>query len=187
MQLDENGFVIDACPARLYTSGEAKTMPIIAPNNSTSAWRLVTEQSVKSIFTVEGLRHIFYGTNTGGYHHESQSYEHRHGTSIDERTRTEPDADGIYAARVMVCGKRKRHGSYFFPRDWTKADVLRAIREAYPSLIRVRLNRKTPVWHKGFTRHGICLQLAIDADGYVRTALPLPRRNCYAPKACDVV
>ena len=89
-----------------------------------------------SLFTRTALEHIFIGSvnsrgAASGYH--SEAYPEALGEVISG-TRSTPDADGVYEAKVRVDGIDKagnRGYSTFFPADMTVAQVVHAIREAY--------------------------------------------------------
>ena len=89
-----------------------------------------------AIFTRTALEHIFVGSvnsrgAASGYH--SEAYPEALGEVIGG-TRSKPDADGVYEAKVRVDGIDKagnRGYSTFFPVDMTVEQVVQAIREAY--------------------------------------------------------
>jgi len=83
----------------------------------------------KSDFSIE---HIFLGEvnkkkkKAVGYHHESMM-----GGKIIPETKTAPDKNGVYEAEVIINGKKKHTPSSFFPENWDRVDVLKAVGEAY--------------------------------------------------------
>ncbi len=53
------------------------------------------------------------------------------GGKIIPGTEKKPDKNGVYMAKVEVGSVKKIADSSFFPREWNRADVLKAIDEAY--------------------------------------------------------
>src|SRR5690625_6579560 len=58
------------------------------------------------------------------------------GGKIIKDTKTQPDKNGVYRAKVVINGKEKRLPSSFFPENWDRTDVLKAIHEAYEWLLK---------------------------------------------------
>ncbi len=78
------------------------------------------------------LVHVFIGDwdKNGGA--RGLHYENFPGSrgSIIEGTRTEPDAWGVFQAKVSINGKKKRKKSTFFPSSYTEQQVIDALNEA---------------------------------------------------------
>lgn len=121
------------------------------------------------------LEHVFRGHvkkgEARGFHYEGGRIEATYGTKVIEDTRTAPDARGVYEARVMVRGVEKRHVSSFFPRSWSRADVLKTINEAYTN--RVNVAGKSPNYFEGKTSSGVIVGMFCNKHGDVVTAFPL--------------
>src|SRR5699024_1692603 len=106
------------------------------------------------------LKHIFLGEvrkkkkKAVGYHHESMM-----GGKIIPETKTAPDKNGVYMAKVEINGIRKKPSSSFFPEHWDRVDVLKAIGEAYEN--RKYLGRDI---YEGKTASGIRIQMYLNED-----------------------
>jgi hypothetical protein len=93
------------------------------------------------------------------------------GTKVVEPTRSGPDANGVFKAKVEVNNIPKRAASSFFPSFWSKAEVVTAIKEAYAS--RVMIDPANPSYNEGITSRGITVGMYIDTNGTISTAFPL--------------
>jgi toxin YxiD len=134
------------------------------------------------LFTLQTLRHIFHGDartvgskgrrRASGYHYEGAGMRAMYGTRIVEETRSGSDRKGVYSARVDVEGKRKRKCSPFFPREWSKVEVLRAIREAHAT----RKHCANSWWWVGRCGAGFYILLRYDATGQLATAVPVMKK-----------
>ncbi|MGB8511136.1 MAG: EndoU domain-containing protein [Pyrinomonadaceae bacterium] len=106
-----------------------------------------------------------------GFHLEDPAVVAARGHIIYEDTRTSPDSRGIYRATVLMYGRKRRDGSAFFPRDWTREQVARAIAQAYA-------NREPYKWgefvncYRGTTETGMRIVMELDRDGLVLDAFP---------------
>jgi hypothetical protein len=124
------------------------------------------------------LEHVFRGQlkkgEARGFHYEGGRIEATYGTKVIENTRTAPDARGVYEARVSVRGVDKRHKSSFFPRSWSRADVLKAINEGYTS--RVKIAGRSPNYFEGRSSSGVKVGMYCNKNGEVVTAFPLYRQ-----------
>src|SRR5690625_3115434 len=83
------------------------------------------------IYNDNSMGHIFLGEinkrkNAVGYHHESMM-----GGKIIPGTKTPPDKNGVYMAKVEIKGVKKKPNSSFFPEHWDRVDVLKAVGEAF--------------------------------------------------------
>jgi hypothetical protein len=134
------------------------------------------------IFAEGALDRIFYGElepnrkqdgslahyRVRGFRHESEEARHR-GCAVIEASLTKPSAAGVYSASVRVAGvKRKLTHSAFFPATWTRAEVTRAIAEAYQS----RRPTRRSQWFRGEARGGFKVELEIGVNGRVADAKP---------------
>lgn len=133
--------------------------------------RSLADLNCRDIYTRTALEHIFLGTVNArgvasGYHYEG--FPGSLGEVVPG-TRTEPDANGIYEARVEVDGIAKsgnRGRSTFFPRDWSPQEVVDAIEAAYDSRMHVNGN----IW--AGAGGGIGIQLYLDDGERIISAFP---------------
>jgi hypothetical protein len=72
---------------------------------------------------------------------------------------------------LKIDSVRKIADSSFFPKDWNRAEVLKAIDEAYQSKKRIRSNK---YW--GLTSSGIKIEMYLNKDGSIATAYPLYKK-----------
>ncbi len=125
----------------------------------------------KSKYTTGTMKHIYHGEvnkrgKAVGYHHESMM-----GGKIIPGTEKKPDKNGVYMAKVEVGSVKKIADSSFFPREWNRADVLKAIDEAYHTRKQVRSNK-----YRGITSTGIKIEMYLNSDGTIATAYPLYKK-----------
>ncbi|RUR97310.1 T7SS effector LXG polymorphic toxin [Bacillus velezensis] len=125
----------------------------------------------KSKYTAGTMKHIYHGEvnkrgKAVGYHHESMM-----GGKIIPGTEKKPDKNGVYMAKVEVGSVKKIADSSFFPREWNRADVLKAIDEAYHTRKQVRSNK-----YRGITLTGIKIEMYLNSDGTIATAYPLYKK-----------
>jgi hypothetical protein len=93
------------------------------------------------------------------------------GAQIIEETRTNANPKGLYRADVMIRGKMKEKGSWFFPRHWTRTQVLQAIREAYATRGTCWNGRN---WFMGWSEtFGVRIKLCVNDEGFICTAFPM--------------
>lgn len=124
-----------------------------------------------SKYTTGTMKHIYHGEinkrgKAVGYHHESMM-----GGKIIPGTEKKPDKNGVYMAKVEVESVKKIADSSFFPREWNRADVLKAIDEAYHTRKQVRSNK-----YRGITSTGIKIEMYLNNDGTIATAYPLYKK-----------
>lgn len=82
-------------------------------------------------YNTDTMKHIYHGEvnkrgRAVGYHHESMM-----GGKIIPGTETKPDTNGVYRAKVEIDGVKKKATSSFFPKEWDRVQVLKAIDEAF--------------------------------------------------------
>jgi len=105
-----------------------------------------------------------------GWHLESTGGKN---ARIIETTRSAPNALGVYTANVELLDPmtgewvRKEAASTFFPAHYSKADVGRAIEEAYGTSV-----QRDGAW-RGLSHSGIEMVLVIDEGDIVVTGYPL--------------
>ncbi len=110
-------------------------------------------------------------TRISGFRYEDPDVMRVSGCSIIEGTWAEPDERGIYRARVIVKGfERKMSRSSFFPRSWTREQVLDAISEAYSTHRRV--STKEGRHRQVGESNGLKIWLWLDSYGRVVDAMP---------------
>ncbi len=123
-------------------------------------------------FTDDSIEHIFLGEvsrNTAkGYHYDGISDSPG---EIIESTRSELDEHGVYTAKVMVDGyKKKSNNGYssLFPDDYSPQDVIDAINEAYENGEQINGDL-----YAGLTSDGIEIDYYLDNKGRITTAYPI--------------
>lgn len=117
------------------------------------------------------MKHIYHGEinrrrKAVGYHHESMM-----GGKIIPGTEKKPDKNGVYVAKVEIDGVKKIADSSFFPKEWDRTDVLKAIDEAYQSKQQVASNK-----YRGVTSSGIKVEMYLNRDGSIATAYSLYKK-----------
>lgn len=86
-----------------------------------------------------------------------------------EETRSPPDEHGVYAANVVIEGKKKNARSTFFPKEWTKEQVASAIDEAYQSKKR---NEATGLYI-GKSEAGVEIEMMLNPKGGIQRVNPV--------------
>ncbi|ENH96249.1 YqcG, partial [Gracilibacillus halophilus YIM-C55.5] len=114
------------------------------------------------------IKHIYHGEinrrgKAVGYHHKSMM-----GGKIIPGSEKIPDKNGVYEAKVEIGGKRKVAKSSFFPKEWNRVDVLKAIDEAYQNKKQIGANKFI-----GKNSAGIKIEMFLNKDGSIATAYPL--------------
>ncbi|PLR92379.1 T7SS effector LXG polymorphic toxin [Bacillus halotolerans] len=122
-------------------------------------------------YTTGTMKHIYHGEinkrgKAVGYHHESMM-----GGKIIPGTEKKPDTNGVYMAKVEVDGVKKIADSSFFPKEWNRADVLKAIDEAYQTKKQIGSNK-----FRGISASGIKIEMYLNKDGTIATAYPLYKK-----------
>ena len=124
-------------------------------------------------FLNSAIEHIFCGTinkkgAATGYHYDG--IEDTPGYIV-EGTKSEPDENGVYTAKVEVDGIAKtgnRGYSSFYPEFWTPQDVIDAINEAYENKEKIGDDL-----YAGLTSEGIEIDMALTNKGKIITAYPV--------------
>lgn len=117
------------------------------------------------------MKHIYHGEinkrgKAVGYHHESMM-----GGNIIPGTEKAPDKNGVYMAKVEIDGVRKVADSSFFPKEWNRVEVLKAIDEAFQTKQQIGSNK-----YRGVTSSGIKVEMYLNKDGSIATAYPLYKK-----------
>lgn len=128
-------------------------------------------------FTESAIEHIFLGTvnedgKASGYHYDG--IEDSPGKIVEE-TRSEPDAFGVYTARVKVNGIGKagnRGYSTFYPDAYTPQEVIDAVNEAYENRVQI-----SGSLYAGLSEQGIEIDMALDENGRIITAYPVKEED----------
>jgi len=113
------------------------------------------------------MGHIFLGEinkrkNAVGYHHESMM-----GGKIIPGTKTPPDKNGVYMAKVEIKGVKKKPNSSFFPEHWDRVDVLKAVGEAFENKRDIGNGK-----YRASTSLGITVEVYLNKDGTIATVFP---------------
>lgn len=124
-------------------------------------------------FKNNALKHILEGElnykgQAVGFHYNQ--LETKKGEII-EGTRTKPDENGVYEAKVIVSDVEKTSNngkSTFFSDNWDTQEVVDAINEAYDN--RVHINGNT---FEGLTNEGIVIRMYLDDQNKIISAFPV--------------
>jgi hypothetical protein len=136
---------------------------------------------MSDIFSASLLIHVFNGerrttpsgrTVVSGFHYEGEGMQAVYGTKVLEETRGEPDFRGVYTARVLIRGRIKKQPSIFFPKSWTRAQILESCRQAYTRRKPMRAVGAVCQWWRGRTRDGMVIMFFIENDT-VRAITPI--------------
>lgn len=117
--------------------------------------------------TLDTMKHVYHGEinrrgKAVGYHHESMM-----GGKIIPGSKSKPDKNGVYKAKVEIDGEKKVAKSTFFPKDWDRVKVNKAISEAFEN------KTKEGNRYVGRTSSGIDIGMFLNSDGSIATAFPL--------------
>lgn len=151
---------------------------VVDPFTLRDQWMLSVKKSPDSrgnnsrIYNDTSMGHIFLGElnrrkRAVGYHHESMM-----GGKIIPETKTPPDKNGVYRAKVVIDGKEKVVPSSFFPKHWNLTEVLKAINEAYDTKKNIRGNK-----YFGKTSSGITIEMYLDKNNSILTAYPIYEKS----------
>jgi hypothetical protein len=134
---------------------------------SPRAFARIFEGVLSAQVTREGKTHHF---RMLGFRLVSDEVMRREGYSIKLDAGSCPDNRGVYVATWVRRDGRKLRQS-FFPKQWTREQVLDAIAEAYQR--RVPVKWETPgQFFEGRTRTGMRIVLELDDEGRVLDAIP---------------
>ena len=130
----------------------------------------VTQLRRTDYFLPSALVHIFQGDinrhgKAGGYHYEG--FPEAKGQVV-AKSKTKPDAHGVYRAKVTIDGVSKQAQSTFFPQEWTPQQVVDAINETYEK----RVHQSGNVYQATID-NGVTIQLYVTEDGAIISAFPL--------------
>lgn len=143
----------------------------------------------KFLISPRGLTRIFQGeisaqlTRKGkthhyrmiGFRHVSDEVMHREGYSLKVDAMSCPDNQGVFVATWVLRNGRKLRQP-FFPREWSRGELLTAIAEAYET--REPVQWETPgKFFQGRTRAGLRIVLELDDDDFVVDAVPRTSRT----------
>jgi hypothetical protein len=131
--------------------------------------KVISDRGLKRLFDGEVTRSFRRGGELASY--SVKPFRHE-GTerAIFEASRTLPDVRGVYRAKAIVEDLKASRSSCFFPREWTRGEVLQAIGEAYA--VRVPVKKKRGDFCEGVSSAGVKIVLELDADGLVLDAVP---------------
>ncbi len=97
------------------------------------------------------------------------------GVRVIEETRAVISGKGIYTADVMIRGGQKKTVSHFFPRSWTRLQIIEAVKEAYATRRKLRDDQS---WFQGWSEtYNMRIFLHIDYEGRLCTAFPMRGRG----------
>jgi hypothetical protein len=120
------------------------------------------------IFQKDGTRHHFRKL---GFHYEDSEVMQARGIVIDERTRTAPDTNGVYRARITVQGV-EWNAREFFPRYMARNQIVEAIINAYSSRVVVDCSQHLYVGGGRSLR----VYMVLDKDDLIVDAYPKRRK-----------
>lgn len=123
-------------------------------------------------FTSNGLTHIFEGEIKGaksvGWHYEPSSTTGRIVSIVQP-----PNTQGVYEAVVEIGGVLKTNTSTFFPKTWSKDEVMSAIYEAYRNANpKIKADGTEFVYKWTGTSRGITIDMFLDANAEILSAFP---------------
>ena len=143
------------------------------------------ERAKSRPFTLKFLVHLFHGhvrdrkkerqtkprPRLSGVHHEGAGMY----VQVIAANCSKPDRRGVYHACVSV--RRgdliARKNTLMFPREWSRQQVLNAIREVYEQR---PLGHSGPTW-EGWIAGGMRIMLRLARDGSIVTAWPVKGRS----------
>jgi hypothetical protein len=142
-----------------------------------------------SIFTLESLLHIFYGrlydkreahqakplTYASGIHHVNGNVVAAKYVRVVEGSCSKPDQHGVLKSYVELkrAGLCRVKATQLFPREWSRQQVLEAIRDVYMTR---PLHHPGRTW-RGRSSTGIYIFMRLDQDDKIVTAWPRKERR----------
>lgn len=161
----------------LYACSNTQSNSNTVTNENTQSTITSIEQLTNTDnFRNGALEHILEGEvnkrgKAVGYHYEG--LENTPGEVI-EGTRSTPNEDGVYTAKVEVDGIAKTSNggkSSFFPESWSAQDVVDNINEAYDNKIFIEGTDNT---YRGECDEGVEIEMYIDNNsGKIISAFPI--------------
>ena len=141
----------------------------------TAAGNKTVQGCPNKVITSKALKHIFHGeiNKSGkavGFHYEGADMQAINNTKTTTVT-SPPNARGVYEAKVTVKGVVKVAKSTFFPKKWTKLDVVKAIGEAHKN--RSQFNPSKATYFEGKSDDGMTIGMYLNGDGTIATAFPI--------------
>ncbi len=126
--------------------------------------------------TLDTLEHIFHGEinkkgKAVGFHYEGAENMQAVNKTRPSTITKQPDKNGVYEAIVEVQGKSKKAPSSFFPKNWTKNDVVNAINDAYTN--KIPDLKKGNNYFEGKSNNGVTVGMYLNKDGTIATAFPI--------------
>jgi hypothetical protein len=131
--------------------------------------KVISDRGLTRLFDGEVMRNFRRDGVLENYTVKPFRYEGKP-QSVVEASRTLPNIRGVYRARAVVEELKAHRSSCFFPREWTRGDVLQAIEEAYAVRVPERFGRSS--FCNGLSSTGIEIVLELDASGLVLDAIP---------------
>jgi hypothetical protein len=120
------------------------------------------------------IEHLFGGVRkkgeVQGFHYEGSPNRASDGTSILKITKP-ADARGVYSARVKVRGVEKTLESTFFPRAWSRTQVLKAVDQAYAN--RDKVAGRSPNYREGKSADGMRIGMLFNKHQEIVSAFPI--------------
>ena len=162
---------------RMTELGLAEKIDEAGISAANKAERIALTATGQKAVTQKTLEHIFHGeiNSNGkavGFHYEGpENMQAVNQTRVIESSRSVPDKNGVYTAKVEVNGVAKLAPSSFFPRNWSKNDVVNVVNEAYSNKTFPKPNN--PLYFEGRTQSGILIGGYLNKDGTIATAFPL--------------
>lgn len=146
-----------------------------ATGAKTAAANKTVQSCPNKAITKKALEHIFHGeiNKSGkavGFHYEGAEMQAMKDTKTISVT-SPPNARGVYEAKVKVKGVQKAAKSTFFPKKWTKAEVVTAIGEAHKN--RKTVNPAKPSYAEGKSGDGMTIGMYLNNNGTIATAFPI--------------
>lgn len=133
-------------------------------------------QKQTEIFTNKGLDNIFNGAILTNEHGQKQVIGYRlenlHSETCPIYARSYKDKNGVYSGNGFIFGiqrRNKKNKALFFPSDWTREKVIKAISEAYGTQ-EVKSGQNFIL---GTSESGLKIRLWLDENGKVFDAMPL--------------
>ena len=154
--------------------------PLSVDNSPLNITRLLKQfrlDSATSSFTQHTLEHVFLGeinrsNKAVGFHYEKTGNS-TIGTEIRGGITSVPDIYGVYQGRVSIQGINKTSNkgiSTFFPKSYTRADVIKSGLEAFKN--RVRYDPTNPAAFSGTDSNGLVIE-GYYRNGVVQTYYPV--------------